>query len=160
MSQLAISRRRFLIVHCAIVVIGGGSLLHIALAREQWPFSHYPMYASVRGPEFQRTRFYGVTEEGAEHPINVREYLRPFDDARLSLALKRLSDRPNGEELLSQALEETLDLYEKRRLAGEHDGPRLKGIAAYRLRWQLRPDLSNLEEPEQKVLLMAWEDNR
>src|SRR5690606_38852854 len=46
-----ISNRRRWIASLAVAVLVGGSAFDVLMAREDWPFSSYPMFSSVRSSE-------------------------------------------------------------------------------------------------------------
>src|SRR5438445_13398218 len=86
------ARPRLWLVHAVMVVIVGGSFFDIVTGREHWPFSPYPMYASIiRVRTLTGLRLCGVTGGvPAEVPLTAYPYLQPFQPAKLELALSRL----------------------------------------------------------------------
>ena len=50
-------------------------------------------------------------------------------------------------------MRDTLDRYEARRRAGEQNGPPLRGLRLYALRWELDPYARNRDDPEVRRLL-------
>ena len=149
------TRVRAWLAHAVIAVVAGGGLLAIATDDERWPFSPYAMYSWIRPASYTTNALVGVTAEGPQHefPLFAEAYLHPFDAARLRDVLGHLMRRQRPVPALRQALRDCLRRYERRRRAGLHDGPALRGIRLYRLTWELVPGASNLERPEGKELL-------
>lgn len=145
-------RRR--LVHLLIAAVVAPSAYDALVFREHWPFSHYPMYATVHGPYFDRFRLFGVTAEG-EVPLDANEHFAPFDDSRLSTVLLRMASHPRRRELLAAATHALLARYRDLSELGSHDGPPLEGLRLYRLVWRLDPALSNLDAPDQRQLLLS-----
>jgi hypothetical protein len=148
------TRSRRLIAYAIIAVIIGASGFDIALGREDWPFSHYPMYSSVERDWTKTTwRAYGVVNDGRDElPLIYDETIAPFDRARLASALFKLSlfkDRGR----LRQALLDCLRRYEERRERGDHQGPALDGIRVYRVTWKLEPWARNADTPDHMDLI-------
>ncbi len=151
------TRVRIWLAHAVIAVAAGGGLLAIASDTERWPFSPYPMYAKIRPASYSMPVLFGVTAgaPAREFPLFAKAYLYPFSAAGLrdsfSIQLRRNAARP---EVPRQALLDCLRRYERRRRAGLHDGPVLRGMRLYRLTWALLPRASNVERPEGKEFLL------
>ena len=142
------------------MVVGGG-IYAIAIdapyAQEPWPFSAYPMYSELRrGRSLERHRLFGVTrdEPPREIPLVDPSYLYPLEHSRFYFTLGRLERRRDGGRALETAMSDTLDRYEARRRAGLHDGPPLRGVRLYALRWVLDPFARNRDAPELRRLLV------
>ena len=153
--ESAMSRPRLWLVQSAIVVIVLGAIAPIVTGIEYWPFSHYRMYAQGQAATVARYRFFGITADGGEVAI-TRQYMLPFDDSRLPVALRRLKRRKQGAQAYKQAMHDVLDRYERRRLAGAHDGPRFYGIKLYRFIWTLTAGASNVYHPDTKQLIDTY----
>lgn len=152
------SKRRLLLVHAVIALLICGSLYDIITGSEHWPFSPYPMYSGVQRERSLSSQWlFGVVEEEPyrEIPIRGYQYIQPFDQTRLTLALIRARGNSN-KQLLNQALRDCLVRYERLRLAGLHDGPPLRGLKIYELEWKLDPKASNLNEPYRRTLLAEF----
>jgi len=151
------TRVRTWLAHTVIAVVAGGGLLAIAADAERWPFSPYPMYSWLRPASYSTPVLFGVTAEAPEREVALfaKAYLHPFNAAGLrdsfSIQLRRNAARP---EAARQALLDCLRRYERRRRAGLHDGPPLRGMRLYRLTWALLPRASNFERPEGKEFLL------
>ena len=151
------TRLRTWLAHAVIAVVAGGGLVAIATDTEWWPFSPYAMYSWLRPASYTMPVLFGVTAEAPERelPLFAKAYLHPFVTGRLrdsfQLQLRRHAARP---EVPRQALLDCLRRYERRRRAGLHDGPALRGMRLYRLTWALLPRASNFERPEGKELLL------
>jgi hypothetical protein len=132
----------------ALAAIAGGSLFDIALGREDWPFSSYPMFAEPRPRErpIERLELAGVAaRDGAEVPVRR---IAPFDRGRLLGALERLAREPATRPALEAALRDCL-----RRAAADERGPALRAIRLYRVEWSPDPAAADLDRPEGRRLL-------
>ena len=151
-----ISKQRILFIQAVIVLLIGCSLYDIITGREHWPFSPYAMYAGVqRERSLSAVQLFGVTEENTQYeiPLNSFQYIQPFDPSRLSTALARMENNPERERLLHEALRDCLKRYEKLRVDGRHQGPRLQGLRLYELQWSLEPWAGNADRPSSRRLL-------
>src|SRR5262245_23145081 len=82
-----ITARRRVLLNLVFVSLIAGSLYDIVRNEEHWPFSQYPMFSGVwRAPSFTWLRLFGVTARGEEFPLDDNQYIRPFDQSRLSKA--------------------------------------------------------------------------
>ncbi|HEY7460329.1 MAG TPA: hypothetical protein VIC59_00455 [Gemmatimonadota bacterium] len=146
--------RRILVVHLLLVAIVGGQLWSTLADRERWPFSPYAMYSTL---ERERTltwlRLYGVPERepASEIPLLSDDQLAPFDQARLPAALGHMAGRRGD---LREALRDCLERYETLRRSGRHDGPPLRGVRLYRVRWTLDPEARNVDRPDRRTLVL------
>jgi hypothetical protein len=142
---------RRLTINGILILLIGGSLFDIALGREDWPFSDYSMFSAVQRTSTVTTwRLYGVTETG-ELPLVDSAQISPFDQSSLARSLRRLSHAEEGR--MTRALSDCWHRYEARRLRGEHAGPRLVGVRAYRATWTLTPWAANVAQPDRLDLL-------
>lgn len=114
-----------------------GHLAAVALQREVWPFSHYPMYSRLQTDwTFESHRLYGVLEGGEEVPLDADSAFPPYGAYEVSEVLaKAASDR----ERLGRELRSFFAWYERR--AAAQGGPRLRRLRAYRVRYSLSKDL-------------------
>jgi hypothetical protein len=154
------SKRRLWVVNTAILCCIGGSLYDIVRDTDHWPFSNYPMYSEVqRSRTLTVMRVFGVTDESPERevPLTDPDALQPFDQSRLAAALETMAaqKKPERDRLLYGALSDSLRRYEIVRQAGRHGEPRLKGLKAYRLFWELDPLARNLDRPDRSTLIAA-----
>ena len=141
---------RRLFINAVLILLIGGSLVDIALGREHWPFSDYPMFVGVqRARTVTAWRLHGVTESG-ELPLLDFAHIAPFDQASVAMALRRLIHAEEGR--MSRALSDCWRRYEARRLRGQHAGPRLVGIRAYRVTWTLAAWATNFDRPDRLEL--------
>jgi len=140
-------RRR--LVYGLVAVIVAGHAYDLAVDREQWPFSQYPMYAhAARDWSVLVPRLMGVRSDGAGEIALVSDrYLEPFDQARLMQALQTMLQEPDGRTRVAAGLADCLRRYERRRRAGAHDGPALDALRLYHMQWTLAPDAANVGRP-------------
>jgi hypothetical protein len=94
-----------------------------------------------------------VTPDGHEVALLRYSYLWPLDQSRLPLGLRRIHQQPGNEGRLEEALSDILRRYERRRAAGDHDGPAVRGIRLYEVAWDLEPYAANLDRPASRVLI-------
>lgn len=147
------SRSRWIAVNTFIGFIIGMQLLDVLAGGERWPFARYSMYAAEQGKEISWYRVYGVVD-GAEFPLDKDEYHAPIENARFSFsfAKRHVHDwviTPPTQQMLGVVAQ----LYERGRLAGEHQGPRLAGLRLYQDTWVLDRSLTNQTHPDQHHLL-------
>jgi hypothetical protein len=150
----AMTKGRLLAAYAVAAVIIGGSFYDFAADRETWPFSQYPMFSFIDAPpdgRFTILRLYGVTQQQPllEFQLDKNEYLEPFDNSRLQLAL----DRTISQQQLTIALKDCLQRYDALRASGIHQGPALQSLRLYRVTWTPNPQVSNLDAPDSKKFL-------
>jgi hypothetical protein len=149
-----IGRQHIWLAYAIIAVISGGSLFAIIKDTEYWPFSPYGMYSDMRRERsLIRRRLFGVTagDRSQETPLVDYQYIRPFDEERLSRALSRI---PKKSDEQREALRDCLVRYEELRRAGSHHGPPLQGIRLYQVYWQLDPWARNVDQPNHRDLIL------
>ena len=84
-------RPRVWLVYAMLFVIVAGHLVDMAVQREHWPFSHYPMWSiPAEGWEVKREMFRGVTDEPTprEVPVVPREHLYPIPHATVVVQMQ------------------------------------------------------------------------
>lgn len=150
-------RRR--LVAAMAFAISAGSLTEIALdppyRREHWPFSQYQMYSDLPKTTVVMRRLYGVVSgSGREIALSSKPYIAPFDHSRLWFSWDRIDRSSERESLLPIALRDCLDRYESRRVAGQHDGPRLEAGRLYLVHWTLDGRVSPSDTPKRELI---WE---
>lgn len=160
------SKQRILVLHGVIALLIIASLYVIVSDREYWPFSQYPMYSMLVKPKdsLEGLRLFGVTQEEPHHEIPVRDYqyLQPFARGRMYLALewiyiKSARNPEKRQQMLNEALLDSLKRYEELRLAGRHDGPPLQGMRLYGVHWRLDARAKNVDQPDNRILLAEVE---
>jgi hypothetical protein len=147
------SRSRWFAVNLFIASIVGMQILDVIIGGERWPFAPYNMYASEQGNQISWYRVYGVTDAG-EFPLDQDQYHEPIDNSRFSFSFA--TRRMNQWVVLPPArvmLGVVARLYERARVAGEHQGPRLAGLRLYQDTWVLSPTLANKSNPERHHLI-------
>lgn len=145
---------RLALIHGVILLLAGGSALHIVTDSESWPFSNYPMYADLARPEIVSVQLFGVGH-AEEVPLDRTVYVRPFDHVRLRDALRQIVRDAEREEDAEDALGYALERYHAMRDRGAHDGPPLCGLRLYELRWEVRPGAPNRDDPDHREV--RWE---
>jgi hypothetical protein len=146
--------KREVFVHLLIFTIIIGSAYDIATQQEHWPFSDYPMFSAIhRRTVLEWPRLFGVTSDGGEVALVDHEYLWPLDQSRLPIGLRQIYRSEGDGPRIRAALHDCLVRYEKRRVAGEHEGPPLQGIRLYMVAWDIQPYAQNLDEPKVRELI-------
>ncbi len=127
----------------------------VATGGEHWPFSAYAMYATIK-EDYRARKFYliGIPESGGRFPLYDRQYLEPLNRVGLHTAILRLTQRGISQKRIRALVQDVADRYESRRLAGAHDGPKLRSVQLWRFVWDLDPTLANLDKPEEADLIL------
>lgn len=139
----------------AVTVVG--HLYDIATHQEHWPFSAYPMYDHAQlSWTLVTPQIVGVRSDvsDGEWPLRRSADLAPFDQSRLIQALQTLQQAPDGRARLTTALVDCLARYERRRVAGKHDGPPLRALRYYQTTWELEHEPRDVDRPERRDLLL------
>jgi glucosyl-dolichyl phosphate glucuronosyltransferase len=155
-ARLPLPPARYALVLLLMAVILGGSLFDIVYDREDWPLSQYPMFSTVDAqPGLRSIRLMGVTAESSPREIALLDnrMIGPLDQCRLSTALARTFGNASRRGLAPSMLHGVFELYEGRRIAGEHDGPPLQAVRAYDMTWTLDPQGRNVDHPDEQRLL-------
>jgi hypothetical protein len=149
------ARRRWL-VYALVSVVAGGHLYDLAVDREHWPFSPYPMYAhSTDDWTVLVPRIMGVRGDATGEVIfRDDDWLAPFDQARLLQSVQTMLGKPDGRRDAATALADCLARYERRRRAGEVDGPALRALRLYYMRFTLSTDPAAVDRPERRDLVL------
>src|SRR5438105_1680590 len=99
------NKLRYLIVNLFIALLVTGSLYDIATDQEHWPFSQYPMFSGIwRSNSFTWYRLVAVREDDVELPLDVNQFIRPFDQSRFHLAVVRIAAAPDAEQRLREVV--------------------------------------------------------
>lgn len=128
------TRLRALIVSATIVGPIALSLAALARDRVLWPFSHYPMYSRLSGPNVAFARAVGVTADGREVTLPPR--IEPAG-LLLHVVVDRARRSPDAATRLTHIAIAMRAEYERLRSLGEIDGPPLAGVRIYRETVQL-----------------------
>jgi hypothetical protein len=150
-ARFGMTRWQLTVANCVVFALVGVQVADIALQREDWPFSNYPMYAGEQTAELRWMRLYGVAQ-AEEVRLVPDQYLRPFDDLRMHNWLGVLA-RGGHDTETRRALQDLYRLYEAGRRAGEHHGPPVQALRLYRERWRIEPGLANKAAPEERELI-------
>ena len=137
------SRARLLTVNLLLLVILAGSLTDIALGREHWPFSPYPMYSRLElARESRKVMIFAVPENAAKAPFPLQtwEMIQPFERTRLNTAMARLVRSTQAEEALRAAARDVWRRYREGRNEGRRSRPKLREVRVYQVHWPLLPD--------------------
>ena len=81
------------------------------------------------------------------------KYFAPMPAIYQRLNFQRAAGRAN---VRDRMLGDYLRRYEQLRLAGRHDGPRLKGLRLYEWYWTMDRDASNAKSPDKQTLLYEF----
>jgi hypothetical protein len=148
------SRGRRALLNLVFAGFIAGSVYDIAMDQEHWPFSQYPMFSEVwRSPRFSWLRLFGVRADGTEFPLEMNRFVAPFDQSRLSKALRQMLREPDAASRVRTAVEDCLARYEVLRVTGRHEGPPLAALRLYELEWRIDPEAANVDRPDGKRLI-------
>jgi hypothetical protein len=142
----------------ANIVIGTlvlGSLGHILLMKENFPFSYYPMFMGVQDPLITQNQVYGCAGE-QEISIGKLGNLYPLDAYRLHPMIS-VAEK-TGPEAMKSLADALLRLYRDNQ--EQLDRPNISGLRFYRVEWTLTKDAANVTVPDRKVLLYDQAANR
>lgn len=155
LSSMSITQR--LAAYLAMALLGLPSVYVALVGTELWPFLDYRMYAEAKySPEVDWLEIVGTTETGNRFALDREIYTVPFAPSELLSALYALDVLGEVDPTPArQALRGLLVAYERRRRASEHDGPRLRSLAVYRVRWMARPGAANYALPDSRDLLLS-----
>lgn len=145
---------RVRVVSAVVLLVIVGHLHEVARQSEHWPFSNYPMWATVtREWDVTQAMPVGVSADDSTGEIVLTDpaYFAPMPIFHQRLALDRAARRQKD-----AVLRDYLSHYERRRRAGLHAGPELRGIRVYQLAWTMDRHASNAETPGQKRLLYEY----
>ena len=164
-SEVGLGKRREFLVYAVIFIIIGGSLFDVITQREHWPFSPYSMFSSVRREySLSWLKLFGLTDidSSREIPLTNPQYIQPLDDINIQMAMsmKKKPDNVSYESYVEEALRHILTRYEVLRIAGDHDGPELRGIRLYRYQWKLDPLTHGVERPDLRELILEVREPR
>jgi hypothetical protein len=166
-DALGMRKHRVLLANAIIVLLASGSLFTVIVDKEYWPFSQYPMFSTLAQTEkVSRLQLYGVTqEEQDEIALRSTEYIHPFNTTRLDRYFRKInktSDPEKRQQLLNEALLDSLKRYENLRLAGRHDGPVLQSMRLYKVSWQINARKKKVKknQPERRELIAELEQEQ
>ena len=160
-------RWRVWVVFSLVTLLLVGHAVDIAGQREHWPFSHYPMYARAEKKKRQELLSLFGLMRAPGHRALVRitdpSYVPPLNEGRLRVILMAAYRRGTTEQNLADArrvMADYMRMYEARRVAGLHNGPRMTEIHLYRLTWKLRPDGTHATRPwkQEPLLSLKWDE--
>jgi len=147
---------RVRLVYGVVGAIVLGHLYDIARQQEHWPFSNYPMWARpAKDWHIKNVVPVGLTvaQSPGEVELTDAAYLAPLPPHYQRIAVMRVARRESKRDAM---LRDYLDYYEKRRVTGKHNGPRLRGIRLYEYHWDLHRDARNAAEPDGRTLIYEY----
>ena len=148
------TKRRLTIVSAMILGLVALHAYATVVGYDRWPFCSYPMYAKVKvKKDLVRMRLVGVLADGTETQMLENAHLRPFDQSRIAEALELMTLTENPTRRHTEALQATLERYQRLRQRGHHGGPEITGLRLYRTKHELQPWAANLNRPEERSLL-------
>ena len=146
-------RARRALINLFLLTLLAGSLFDIAVDREHWPFSQYPMFSGVwSASTFSWLRLFGVDAEGREISLAGNEYVAPFDQSRLPKAFKRMMESGDLDRVRA-GIADCLRRYEELRRDRRHEGPPIVAMRLYELEWTIDPRAANVDRPDRSRLI-------
>jgi hypothetical protein len=123
----------------AFAVIAGHAYCFV-VRRDIWPFSHYEMYAGVRGPNWTHLEIVGIAATPGKEDVKLpAEGVHPPRNIRVMTGIGKLLNRsqedPSTRPHFERALAGVARLY-THEMAEHFPGfPRLQGVRLYRQTW-------------------------
>ena len=149
-------RWRFWLVNSIVAVLVLAHFMEIVRQTEHWPFSNYPMWARV-SKEWHETQIVpmGVTDDDPPEEVKLTDpaYFAPMPVYYQRLNFRSVAKKPN---VRDRVVRDYLERYERRRAAGLHRGPPLKGVRLYELYWMMDRSASNVATPERRTLVYEY----
>ena len=131
-----VSPHRKLVVNLCVAIFLTGSAVALITQRDFWPFSHYPMFAALQGPEMEMLEVVGIAAKDAEEiPLAPSRRHSIIAGARYRVTLSRLIG--NGTE--SDTREYLASVAREYEHARSGDKTPLEAVRLYRSRWQAVP---------------------
>ena len=151
MRAATMAPARVALANAAIFAIIGGSLAALALDKELWPFSQYPMYTRIN-QEYVLINYEvrGVTPFAVELSMPP-QLVSPLSFTRWAAALRRLHQEPGRGEDIRRAMRYVWDRYHARPGAVP-----LEALRVYRVRRELPRDRFDPEAPVERELLTEY----
>ena len=153
LEPFGMSKWRILLVNVVVLLLVFGHLFDIVKDEEHWPFSQYKLFTLINTERsLTRMHLYGVTQEISQHEFPLRSVDKRFNSSRTIAPIKKIyyTQRLGSEERqqkLNDALLDSLSTYEKRRLAGNLNGPSLQGVRLYEDTWSLDGQAQSMDDP-------------
>jgi len=149
-------KARLVVAHATIAVLLVGACFDIVTGTEHWPFSPYAMFSEIKlSRTATKLALIGIAEDqGSEIPLAGAWAASPMGAARLADALQLILAGTRGQERTELIVKELLARYERRRLAGQHAGPRLALLRLYRLEWDLDLPVLAARPADRRTLLV------
>lgn len=129
----------------------GGHIFEVVFEREDWPFSSYPMYATVHPTIVVTEDLFGFGANG-EFALTPYRHFAPLDNARFQRGLKKVVRANDGGARYDAMIETLFRRYESLREAGAHDDPPLLGVRSYRSEWDIESRAVNRDAPGRRTL--------
>ena len=124
-----------------------GHLFDFVKVREDFPFSSYPMFATLSRPQLSRYLLYGVSAEGSEWMLQPRLTYPPEDPT-----LDRISLHRTFEYMLARqqdVSEGMLDCLKRYRAIGY----RMQALRLYQCHWKVNWRLEGRDNPEKTLVV-------
>jgi hypothetical protein len=150
------TRWRVWLVYVIVAVLVLPHLMEIVRQTEHWPFSNYPMWARVSHEWHERQIVpVGVRADDPETevPLTDPAYFAPMPVYYQRLNFSKIAGRAKTRDAV---LRDYLAAYERRRAAGLHQGPPLKGVRLYEHHWTMDRHASNAETPDRRTPVYAY----
>jgi hypothetical protein len=154
-----VPKRKRWLVYGVLAVLVGGHLVDIALRREHWPFSNYPMWSRASTVwKASDVRVHGIVAGGAGKEVELTSrHITPLPRLQMTLAMRRAVGQADAgkPELLHRRARDLMRYYESLREAGRHDGPPIEGLRVYEYEWDVNVKGEGADRP--RIRLVASE---
>lgn len=130
------TRGRLVTVYALLAVLVGGHLFDNVRRTEHWPFSNYPMFASVEGNRLQTYRFTCLYADGTgairEMDFNP-DWVPSLPQYKFADPMRDYLDWNPNPTRVHQLLADYLATYDACRRAGLNHGPDVTAVRVYRV---------------------------
>lgn len=137
--------KRKLIAYALVLLIVGGHAFCFVVRKDIWPFSHYQMYAGVRGETWTHIEIAGIAEGANQEEVALpAEGVHPPRNVRVMHGVNRLLREAqldeSKRERLDRALRGVTALYNRELPAIQPGLPKLQGVRLYEQKWTRDPN--------------------
>ena len=157
-KNAAKSRKAEIFIITALITIQG--LYVIFPLPDIWPFSNYSMFSKASPSTLASSfKFYGITSDGKEVPLDSKKVFLPFDKVRLEKGINKVLKRELFVRKQEENLESALGYLQFLPVNQNNLKERIRRLLPYK-----RSDVALDKEKELRILfnylLAQYEDNR
>ena len=133
------AQRKLIAYALALVVVGAHAYCFV-VRKDVWPFSHYEMYAGVRGNSWTHLELTGIATNDARDDVKLpAEGVHPPRNIRVMTGIGKLvrisEEDPVHRPKLDRALQGVAGLYNRQLRAQDGAFTGIQGVRLYRQKW-------------------------